>query len=333
MVTLAVVAALGLALAEPTPPATATETGFVQVEDDVRLFYQRFGTGTPTLFVPARLELVETFAPLFERFDAVTWDPRGRGLSSRPSDMSRYGLEVEMADAEALRRHFGADRIVYVGISLWGSMAVHYAARHPDHVAGAVALSPLPVREADMGPPANPVERDVARLEAEMAELEADGIAPSERYRYCRLWHEAFFVVDYVDLEDMAPLERANLCQYAHEHPDALQEVAFEGIFGSFGAWDWRDAARSVQAPVLLVYGARENWDLGGVRAYAELIPDVGWTELPNAGHAVWNDEREAVVGMIAAFAEGGWPDGVRRAGATPTLAGVPPVGGAVLAR
>lgn len=320
-----------VALGGVAAQAQPTETGFVQVEEDVRLFYQRFGTGTPTLFVPNRHELIHTFAPLFERFDVVAWDPRGRGLSSRPADLSRYGLDAEMADAEAMRRHFGADRIVYVGISLWGSLAIHYAARYPEHTAAAVALSPLAVREADMGAPANPVERDVAELETDLAEIEADGVDDGEAYEHCRLWQRVFFSVDYVDLEDMEPLTRANLCQYPNERPAALMEMAFEGIFGSFGAWDWRDVARSVRVPVLVVFGARENWSLDGVRAYAELIPDAGWVEFDNASHAVWNDEREAVLAMISDVVQGEWPDAARDTDEAQALAAAPPLGGAAL--
>ena len=299
----------GLASAQPAP----TETGFVQVEEDVRLFYQRYGTGTPTLFVPNRLELVHSFAPLFEAFDAVTWDPRGRGLSSRPADLSRYGIEAELADAEAIRRHFAADRVTYVGISLWANLAVLYAARHPESVERVVALSPLAVQESAMGPPENPVRHDLADVRRQIAEIEEGGVEASEAYRHCVLSQFAFFAVDYVDLADMKPFQDANTCQYANERTEKIEEVIFGGMFASFGAWDWRDDAASVRAPVLLVFGAREGWDLTGVRAYADLLPDVGWAELPASAHHVWNDERELVLGMIERFVKGDWPTAARR--------------------
>lgn len=307
---LAVAALVGsTAVAQPKP----TETGFVQVEEDVRLFYHRYGTGTPTLFVPNRLELVHSFAPLFERFDAVTWDPRGRGLSSRPADLSRYGIDAELADVEAIRRHFAADRVTYVGISLWANLAVLYAARHPDSVERVVALSPLAVQEATMGPPENPVRHDLDGVRREITELEEGGVAADEAYRHCVLSQVVSFAASYVDLADMKPFQDANTCQYANERTARIEEVIFGGMFASFGAWDWRDDATSVRAPVLLVFGAREGWDLTGVRAYAELLPDVGWAELPGSAHHVWNDEREAVLEMIERFLEGDWPPSTRR--------------------
>ena len=57
-----------------------------------------------------------------------------------------------------------------------------------------------------------------------------------------------------------------------------------------------------MHAPVLLVYGTRENWPLAGVRAYADSLPDVTITAVEGAGHHVWNEHRDEVAAMIAEF-------------------------------
>jgi pimeloyl-ACP methyl ester carboxylesterase len=298
-------------LAFAQPPAT--ESGFVQVEDDVRLFYQRFGTGTPKVFIPNRHELWPTLASLLHFHDVVTWDPRGRGMSDRPDDLSRYGLEVELADAEKMREHFGADDITYVGISLWGSVAVLYAARHPQSVERVVALGPLPVQASLMGESDDPI---VHALTAEIAELEAierEGRVATDWYRHCVLSYRVGFSDSYADLANMAPLEAANMCQYPNDRFDKILPVVFEGIFGSFGDWDWRDEVAGVTAPVLLLYGAREGWGVGGVRLYTDLLQDVGWVEFPDTGHHVWNERLDVVVPMMDTFFRGQWPEGVNR--------------------
>jgi pimeloyl-ACP methyl ester carboxylesterase len=287
----------GVALAQPP----ASESGFVEVEDGVRIFYQRFGTGTPTVFIPNRLELTYAFASLLPFHDVLTWDPRGRGLSSRPDDLSRYGLEAELADAEALRRHFGAERVTYVGISLWANVAMLYAARHPDSVAGVVALGAFPVRSDLEEPPGDPIVHDLADAVAEMEAMRSDGRDRTEPYAFCVLDKSVAFADSYVDIESMAPLLAANVCQYRNEHPDMIVPVIFEGIFGSFGAWDWRDDMTRVRAPVLLIHGDRD-WSLEGVRAHVEFLPDVEWVLVPDAGHHVWNDRADVVLPMMDAF-------------------------------
>lgn len=299
LATLALVLVTGAALAQPH----ATESGFVDVEDDVRLFYQRFGTGTPTVFIPNRLELTHSFASLLAGHDVVTWDPRGRGLSSRPDDLSRYGLEAELADAEALRRHFGAERVTYVGISLWANVAMLYAARHPDRVAGVVALGAFPIAAALEEPPEDPIVHDLAATVAEMEAMQADGRDGTERYAFCVLDKSVAFADSYVSLDHMAPFHAANVCQYRNEHPDMIVPVVFEGIFGSFGEWDWRGDMERVQAPVLLIHGERD-WSLEGVRAHVDYLSDVEWVLVPNASHHVWNDRPDVVLPMMDAFFE-----------------------------
>lgn len=300
----------GPAFAEPRP----TETGFIQVEPDVRLFYQRFGTGTPTVFVPMRWELLPTLAPLLDRFDVVMWDARGFGLSDRPSDLTRYGPDVEVADAEAIRRHFGAERVYYVGGSLWGSMALQYAAQHPESVAGVVAMAPLAIEARLMqGPPERPVVHDLTEQIAELEAMRADGRSASDPYAECVLDYRVGFADSYVDLANFARFEAANVCQYANLRDGLPGPIVFEGIFGGWGDWDWREAYATIEAPVLLLFGDHEAWPLEGVRAYADVIPDLGWREFVDTGHHVWNERTDEVLAMLEVFLDGSWPAGAQR--------------------
>ena len=304
---LALILASFAALAQPL----ATETGFVQVEDDVRLFYQRFGTGTPTVFVPNRLELVLPLAPLLERFDVVTWDPRGRGLSSRPEDEARYGIDAEIADAEAMRRHFGAERVTYVGGSIWGNIAMLYAARHPESVERVFAMSPLALSADRMGPPDRPITHDFADLDAEIAAWDADGRAETDPYGYCVLVKRRDYADSYLDLANMAIIEANNHCQYDNERPG--RDVARDGMFNSLASWDWTEEVAGIHAPVLILYGDRELWPLAGVRAHAEHGSTVGLLELANSGHHVWNDANPRVLSALESYLVGDWPPGTVR--------------------
>lgn len=298
-----------LAVAQPRP----TESGFLHVEDDIRLFYQRFGTGTPVLFSPMRSEMVTTFAPLLERVDAVLWDARGFGLSDRPEDFTRVGLDHELADAEAMRRHFGAERVHYLGGSLWGPVGMLYAARHPGSVAGVISMAPLAIAAELMGEPDNPIVRDLTAQEAELDAMRADGRDRSEAYTFCVLENRVAFSGSYVDIDNYAGLEVANLCQYENWHPHNVLPLVFEGIFGSFGAWDWRDELSGVEPPVLLLYGDHEAWPLAGVRAYTDVVPNLGWHEFVDVGHHVWNERTDEVIEMVETFLTGVWPTGVQR--------------------
>jgi pimeloyl-ACP methyl ester carboxylesterase len=300
--------ALGVAFAQPP----ATESGFVQVEDDVRLFYQRFGSGTPRVFISNRHEVLGPFAPLLYFHDIVLYDPRGRGLSDRPDDLSRYGLDVEVDDIEALRRHFGSERIIYVGHSLWGMVSILYAARFPDHVERVVAVGPLEVAFELGAPPDRTIEHDLSAQIAEKEAMERDGRSLSQPYAYCTLEKWIGAAEGYVNLSSTVYNTAANLCQYANEYGDQILPVVFEGILGAAGEWDLRGEAATVSAPVLLLFGDHD-WSLDGIRAYADYLQDVGWLEVADAGHGVGTDRPDVVVPMLDTFFRGEWPEGVIR--------------------
>jgi proline iminopeptidase len=308
-VALVALTATFLAAAQPRP----TATGFLQVEDDIRLFYQRFGTGTPVLFSPMRSEMVTTFAPLLEHVDAVLWDARGFGLSDRPDDFTRVGLDHELADAEAMRQHFGAERVYYLGGSLWGSVGMLYAARHPSSVAGVISMAPLAIQVDLMGEPDHPIVHDLADAHAELEAMRADGRQVTHPYEYCVLEYRVGFSDSYVDLANFERFEAANVCQYENWHMHNVLPIAFEAIFGSFGEWNWRDELSGVEPPVLLLYGDHEAWPLSGVRAYAEVVPNIGWVEFVGVGHHVWNERTDEVIAMVETFVTGAWPEGVER--------------------
>jgi pimeloyl-ACP methyl ester carboxylesterase len=282
------------------------------VEDDVRLFYQRFGSGTPRVFISNRHEVLGPFAPLLYFHDIVLYDPRGRGLSDRPDDLSRYGLDVEVDDIEALRRHFGSERIIYVGHSLWGMVSILYAARFPDHVERVVAVGPLEVAFELGAPPDRTIEHDLSAQIAEKEAMERDGRSLSQPYAYCTLEKWIGAAEGYVNLSSTVYNTAANLCQYANEYGDQILPVVFEGILGAAGEWDLRGEAATVSAPVLLLFGDHD-WSLDGIRAYADYLQDVGWLEVADAGHGVGTDRPDVVVPMLDTFFRGEWPEGVIR--------------------
>lgn len=57
-------------------------------------------------------------------FDVYVYDQVGSGGSSRLADPSRYGVERYLADLEEIRKRMGADRLVLVGHSYGGALAV-----------------------------------------------------------------------------------------------------------------------------------------------------------------------------------------------------------------
>src|SRR6266568_5569520 len=84
-------------------------------------------------------DLKASLGPLSETMQLVFFDHRGQGRSAR-GDASRYVLDENVEDMEALRRHLGLGPIVSIGTSYGGMVAMAHAARHPAAVSHLIAV-------------------------------------------------------------------------------------------------------------------------------------------------------------------------------------------------
>ncbi len=89
--------------------------------------------------------------PLIEQFATVVYyDQRGSGHSQRPSDPDLYSIPILVSDIDVLRDHLGADRVILLGHSFGSILALEYAAKHPDRVAGLILTGAVPDMPAAM---------------------------------------------------------------------------------------------------------------------------------------------------------------------------------------
>ena len=120
-------------------------TGFIE-RDGVRVFWERYGDGSPTLLLMPTWSLFHSRhwklqIPYFARlFRVVTFDGRGNGHSDRPTDSAAYADTQYVADALAVLEATGTDRAVVAGLSMGAGYTLRLAAEHPDRVLGAVFI-------------------------------------------------------------------------------------------------------------------------------------------------------------------------------------------------
>ncbi len=82
----------------------------------------------------------KTIGAQLERHTQMIYlDERGSGRSERPRD-KRYEMPVLVEDVEALRKYLGVGQIIVMGHSFGGTIALEYAARHPNHVRKLIIL-------------------------------------------------------------------------------------------------------------------------------------------------------------------------------------------------
>ncbi|GLY77853.1 alpha/beta fold hydrolase [Actinoallomurus iriomotensis] len=129
-----------------------TTNNFTIHHDGVTIPVSRGGRGRPLVLCPGlnstQADLHELAELLRRDHDVVTFDLRGHGLASAAD---RYSFEAFLSDLVAVMAELGRLDLdtapVLVGYSLGADLAVHYAAEHPDSVAGLVLIdgaNPVP---------------------------------------------------------------------------------------------------------------------------------------------------------------------------------------------
>ena len=163
-------------------------TGFVE-RDGVRIFYEVYGEGGPTVLLMPTWSVIHSRhwkmqIPFLARScRVVTFDGRGNGRSDRPLDPEAYREEAFADDALAVMDATDTKRAVVVSLSRGAERSLLLAAAHPERVEKMAFIAPaLPL------PPATP------RLKAIQAFLE-----PRDEYDGWAKWNRHYWVAEYED--------------------------------------------------------------------------------------------------------------------------------------
>jgi len=146
-------------------------TGFIE-RDGVRVFYEVYGSGKPTILFLPTWSIVHSriwklqIADLARRFRVITFDPRGNGRSDRPTSAEAYAETEFAADALAVMDATSTEQAVVVSLSIGAHRALLLASDHPERVAGAVFIGPA-VALASPLPDREPTRRFTERLDTD----------------------------------------------------------------------------------------------------------------------------------------------------------------------
>ena len=133
--------------AEQTRARYPDASGYVE-RDGVRLFYEVYGSGEPTVFLLPTWSIIHSrhwkmqIPYLARHCRVVTFDGRGNGRSDRPDDPEAYAETEFAADALAVMEATETDSAVIVGFSLGAQRGLLLAAEHPERVEAAVFIGP-----------------------------------------------------------------------------------------------------------------------------------------------------------------------------------------------
>ncbi len=232
------------------------------------------------------------FSPLSQKLQLVYFDHRGQGRSAR-GPKETYTLENNVEDMEALRQYLGLDKIVAIGASYGGIVALSYAVRYPQNLSHLIAIATVP---------------DYRFLEKAKVTLAQRGTEEQKRSASL-LWdgkfeneaqlREYFKVMGSMYSLTYDPQLSARAWDRIILSVDAIN-VAFGGFLRNYNVLD---QLPRITSPTLVIAG-RHDWICPPEfsEEIARAIPNADLRIFENSGHLVRADEPEALIDAIAGF-------------------------------
>lgn len=200
-------------------------------------------------------------------------------------------VDKHVQDLERLREELGVERMTLVGHSMGTFLALSYAERYPDRVAGLVLVSP--------GAPLTPVhdsaliaEQRVAtnaiferpEIEAERKRAGVNGPLRSDKQRIME-WRIRYASANLFDVSKWRQL-RGGLAFYNPRAGSATSKTMP-------ATYDFVPMLRARSCPTFIVLGDHDIADMGArvIREQTVGISKVDLTVVPRAGHALWVDQ------------------------------------------
>jgi proline iminopeptidase len=288
-------------------------SGYLTGAGGAKIFYEVAGSGDDTAVVvhggpgaginDSRPDL----EPLARDRVVIFYDQRGGGRSELPDTML-LGPAQYVGDLEAVREHFGLEKMNLVAQSFGAIVVAEYLRAHPDRVARMVFLAPTGPNRAEAARfyGRAPETSDTAGLRRRLDIMRSlmEGRA-ADPVAACR----EFEALD-TRLRLMYAGRKGTTCdmpvqalRYHYQYTARLAPQAF-------GKWDFTNSFSEVTAPVLVVHGERDTLGLAMNRSWARAIPNGRLLVIPDAVRAAYAERPDAVFPAIDEFLGGRWPNG-----------------------
>jgi proline iminopeptidase len=263
----------------------------------VELFVRRVGEGPPVVALHGgpgadHAYLRPGFDALADGRELLYYDQRGGGRSPVPRTMP-VGWTEQVADLEALREHWGFERLTVVGYSWGGLLALLYALEYPGRVGCLALVSPAPTwRAARERFEAAFTRRNLdPAFQEERRKLRESGLRERDPAAFQQRIFElsvAPYFFDPSKARDLTPFRVTGRTQ--------------EEVWRSLGDYDLRPRLPELTTiPALVLHGEDDPIPIDAARAAAELL-GAEFHAVPRCGHVPYVEAFETFRTVVGRF-------------------------------
>lgn len=217
-------------------------------------------------------------------------------------------IRQDVEDLEAVRRHFGIERVNLIGHSYMGLIVVLHAMTFPASVNRAVQIGAMgPVAGKRYPPHLAHAGGLLPEIAAKLQQMQKER-QPGDDVEFCRKLCSVLAAIYVVNPAD------AGKADWGRCHlPNELTFLKYwtGTLMPSILSLDLTaEEVKKATNPVLAIHGRKDrNAAYGGARDWALMLPDARLVTIEEAAHAPWIEAPETVFGSIETFFGGAWPE------------------------
>jgi proline iminopeptidase len=231
----------------------------------------------------------------------VTFDQLGTARSQTPPDQYDWTVARAAADIDAVRAHFGHERIDVIGHSWGGMLALQYALDFPDRV-GRLILSNTVASTARMTAEFLAQVLEVLPVADAAAALTADALGEHDDPQFLRAvtaWLAAYATNGEPQATDELTAETPKPGPAGH----GLWGTALWFATGALRGWDVEARLGEITAPTLAIHGGHDMSTKAVNEVMAAGIPDCEWITLNRNGHGMFDEPNvDVYLSILDAF-------------------------------
>ncbi|WP_290873844.1 alpha/beta fold hydrolase [Gracilimonas sp.] len=305
-------------------PIPLLDKGYLTGAEGANIYYQVMGSGQDSIVVihggpGAGMHSVLPFVqPLAHNYVLIFYDQRGGGRSELPADTTKLKPQYFVEDLEAVRQHFGLEKMNVVTHSFGSVLVAEYAKKYPNHLKRIVfhgatgpdlqqelKLRSLKTAQAPPSPDTALSNRANLLLQKLLSGTASDPVETCREYEEInkKLARAKGDTITYEGTTCKAPPKAVH---YYYRFTAQLAPRYYNG-------WDFTTELKHVNAPLLVIYGAEDSLMIPAQRAWVSSIPDSKLLLVPNAGKPAFSDNPDFVFPAIDTFFKGRWPANVRQ--------------------
>lgn len=261
--------------------------------DNVKLYYEEVGQGTPILFVHEFASDWRGWEPQLREFGkrhrCITYSARGYTPSDIPGDAGAYTYEHVMRDAVAVLDHLKIDKAHLIGLSMGGYTSLQVALNHPERVRSMVLAGTGSGSERWY-------TADFHKHSQALGDtFERDGAAAVAKTYGMGASRVPFLLKD--------PRGFAEFTQRLAEHDakgSANTSRGFQG--GRPSLYDFEGRIRRLETPALIVVGDEDDRCIEPSLYLKQTLPASGLVMFPKSGHVVNLEEPDLFNHVVSDF-------------------------------